>query len=201
MTGKLYALIVTLLLCLLLLPQTSYSIYTGKIVNIKQIQPQFSPTRLIVKLKPEVDKKVRLGKVSGKVVTGLAELDSLNVRFKVRKQERLFGEFKKTALKVDKLASIYTLEVPEGTDLKKMKEEYEKKAEVEYVELDYKVELFEEPNDPLFVHQWYLNNLGAAQNNGQGYYGIDRPAGAYPGDEVWNHRCGHRRLRSFPKNR
>ncbi|HEX9917417.1 MAG TPA: FG-GAP-like repeat-containing protein [candidate division Zixibacteria bacterium] len=162
------------LFILLYLPQSSYSIYSGK---TKQAQPQFSPTRLIVKLKPEVDKKVSLGKVSGNVVTGVAFLDSLNVRFDVRKQERLFKEFKKTALKVGRFSSIYTLEVPEGTDLRKMKEEYERRAEVEYVELDYKVELFEQPNDPLFAHQWYLDNTGAAQNEGQGYYGINRPAG------------------------
>ncbi|HEX9916423.1 MAG TPA: S8 family serine peptidase [candidate division Zixibacteria bacterium] len=165
------------LFILLYFSQTSYSIYTRKIIKAKQTEPQFSPTRLIVKLKPEVDKKVSLGKVGGKVVTGVAFLDTLNVRFKVKRQERLFGEFKKTALKVDRLSSIYTLEVPQGTDLKSMKEEYEQRPEVEYVELDYKVELFEEPNDPLFAHQWYLNNLGAAQNGGQGYYGINRPAG------------------------
>ncbi|MCJ7507946.1 MAG: hypothetical protein MUO85_04355, partial [candidate division Zixibacteria bacterium] len=144
MKGKSYQFIVALLTLsiLLLIPQSSYSIYTGKIIKTKQTEPQFSPTRLIVKLKPEVDKKVSLGMVGGKVVTGVTFLDSLNVRFKVKRQDKLFGEFKKTALKTDRLSSIYILEVPEGTDLRKMKEEYERRPEVEYVELDYKVELF-----------------------------------------------------------
>jgi len=109
---------------------------------------------LIVKLKPEVDKKIILGKVQGRITTGLAQLDSLNLKFKVTKQEKLFKEFKETALKLDKFSGVYILEVPKGTDLKKMKKEYESRPEVEYAELDYKLELFEEPDDPLFPHQW-----------------------------------------------
>ena len=174
MKAKSCCFIIAILTVALLVPQKTHSIYTGK---IKQLEPEFSPTRLIVKLKPEVDKKVVLDKVDEKVVTGVAGLDSLNAKFKVERQEKLFKEFKETAFKLDEFSSVYILNVPEGTDLKKMKEEYEKKAEVEYVELDYKVELFDKPRDPLFVHQWYLNNLGTAQNGGQGYYGINRPAG------------------------
>jgi hypothetical protein len=169
---------VTILLmgALFLGPSATYSLYTGK-DKAKPAELEFSPTRLIVKLTPEADKKVSLGKVQGKITTGLAPLDSLNLKFEVTKQERLFKEFKETALKLDKFSSVYILEVPEGTDLKRMKGEYESLPEVEYVELDYKLELFEEPDDPLFPHQWYLNNLGAAQNDSQGYYGIDRDAG------------------------
>ena len=89
------------------------------------------------------------------------------------RQERLFKEFKETALKSKDLSGIYILEVPTETDLKRMKAEYEGRSEVDYVELDYRLELFQTPNDPLFPHQWYLNNMGAAQNRGQGYYGID----------------------------
>ncbi len=165
----------TIILCALLIPQTAHSIYTGE---TKQTQPEFSPTRLIIKLKPEVDKKVNLGKVQGKVITGLAQLDSLNLKFGVKKQEKLFGEFKQTALKLDKFSSVYILEVPEGTDLKEMKKEYESRPEVEYAELDYKLELFEEPDDPLFPHQWYLNNTG------QGYLGINRVPGNYNDTQV-----------------
>jgi len=160
----------------LLIPQSVYSIHLKR-DRTKQAQPEFFPARLIVKLKPEVDKGIILGKVQGKVITGLAELDSLNFKFKVKKQEKLFKEFKTTALKSDKLSSTYILEVPAETDLKRMKVEYEKRPEVEYVELDYKLELFETPNDPLFPHQWFLNNIGTEQNHGQGYYGIDREVG------------------------
>jgi len=44
---------------------------------------------------------------------------------------------------------------------------------VEYVEPDYYLEFFDWPADPLFPHQWYLNNTG------QQYFGIDRVPGQY----------------------
>ena len=43
---------------------------------------------------------------------------------------------------------------------------------VEWVEPDYKLELYEIPNDPLFQYQWFHNNTG------QEYYGIDRYNGS-----------------------
>jgi hypothetical protein len=177
MMKKNLSLIVILLISVLFFfPSPSYALYAGKDTP-KPAGLEFSPTRLIVKLKPEADRKVNLGKVGGKVTTGLTQLDNLNLRFNVTRQEKLFKEFKETALKLDEFSSVYILEVPEGTDLKKMQREYQRLPEVEYVELDYKLELFEEPDDPLFPHQWYLNNLGTAQNDSQGYYGIDRDAG------------------------
>ena len=166
----LFFVIVTMaLISVFFIPQLSYSFYIGK---LQQSQSEYSSTRLIVKLKPEVDKKVVLGKTSGKITTGISKIDELNSKFSVQNQKKLFSDFKETALKTDKLSSIYILEVPDGTDLKQMKKEYENRSEVEYVEFDYKLELFEQPNDPLFVNQWYLNNTG------QGYLGINR----IPGD-------------------
>lgn len=169
--------IILLILALFFIPSVTYSLYTGKDKE-KLAQPEFSPTRLIVKLKPEVDKKVILGELQGIIITGLAQLDSLNFKFKVNKQEKLFKEFKETALKLDEFSSVYILEVPKGTDLEKMKKEYEKRSEVEYAELDYKLELFEAPDDPLFPHQWYLNNTG------QGYLGVNRIPGDYNDTQV-----------------
>lgn len=165
----------TAILCVLLIPQTALPIYTGE---TQQTQPEFAATRLIVKLKPEVDRQVVLGKIQGKVVTGLSRLDNLNSKFRVREQKKLFADFQQTALKSERLSSVYVLQVPEGTDLERMRREYESLPEVEYAELDYKVVLFEEPNDPLFPHQWYLNNTG------QGYLGINRIPGNYNDTQV-----------------
>jgi hypothetical protein len=162
---------------LFFIPSLSYSFYTGKDMT-KQAKPEFSTNRLIVKIKPEVDKKIILGQIQGTITTGLAQLDSLNFKFKVKKQEKLFKEFKETALKLDKFSSVYILEVPEGTDLQKMKKEYEVEPEVEYAELDYRLELFAPPNDPLFPYQWSLNNTG------QGYLGINRIPGDYNDTQV-----------------
>ncbi|KAA3631182.1 MAG: T9SS C-terminal target domain-containing protein [Calditrichaeota bacterium] len=44
---------------------------------------------------------------------------------------------------------------------------------IEFIEPDYYGELFDYPQDPLFEHQWFLNNTG------QSYYGIDRREGEY----------------------
>lgn len=140
----------------------------------KPSYPEFASHRLIVKLKPEADKGVTLGKVQGKITTGLSELDKLNYKFKVEKQEKLFKDFKETALKSDKFSSIYVLEVPESTDLKQMKAEYESRVEVEYAEVDHVMELYTSPADSLCEYQWYLNN------SAQEYLGIKR----VPGD--WN---------------
>ena len=173
MTKRSLAFVIVLLVGVLFLdPSAAYSLYTGKDKAIPA-EAEFSPTRLIVKLKPEADKKVRLGEVNGSITTGLAGLDSLNLKFEVKKQERLFKEFKETAMKLDRFSSVHILEVPEGTDLKKMKTEYESLPEVDYVELDYKLELLDAPNDSLFDHQWSLNNIG------QGYWGVKRVQGNY----------------------
>ena len=141
-------------------------------------QSVFAPDRLIVKLKPEVDKGITLSKAQEKITTGLVELDKLNSKFNVIKQEKLFKEFKETALKSDKLSSIYILEVLEGTDLKQMKSEYENRPEVEYAEIDYFENLYGQPDDTLFSNQWYLNNTG------QGYLGINRIPGDYNDTQV-----------------
>ena len=106
------------ILCVLLIPQTAFSIYSGQ---SNQIPTEFSPTRLIVKLKPEVDKQITLGKIGGKVVTGLSRLDRLNSSFRVQEQKKLFADFDQTALKSEKLSSVYILQVPEGTDLERMR--------------------------------------------------------------------------------
>jgi len=153
---------------LLLQPEAAECIYSA---SGESASPEFAPDRLIIKLKPEADQRVSLQQVGGKVVTGLAPLDTLHRKFKVKKQERLFKEFKLTALRSDKFSSVYLLQVPGGTDLMKMKTAYEARPEVEYAELDRKLELFEAPNDPLFRHQWYLNNTG------QGYWGVNRIPG------------------------
>lgn len=159
-------------LTLSFIPDKAYSVYFGK-GGSKQVQAEYAPGRLIVKMSPEADKKIFFGEVKGIITTGLSELDSLHLKFRVQKQERLFQEFKETALKLDQFSGVYIVQVSQQTDLQQMKSEYENLPEVEYAELDYRVQLFEEPNDPLFPHQWYLNNTG------QGYLGVYTLDGYY----------------------
>ncbi|MGB7062106.1 MAG: S8 family serine peptidase [Candidatus Zixiibacteriota bacterium] len=166
---------------LLLHPDAADCLYSAR---GESALPEFAPDRLIIKLKPEADERISLQKVRGKVVTGLAALDSLHHRFDVKEQEKLFAEFRLTALRSDKFSSVYLLQVPDGTDLIEMKSEYEGRPEVEYAELDCMFQLFEEPNDPLFSHQWYLNNTG------QGYLGVNRIPGNYNDTQVIRYGTG-----------
>jgi fibronectin type 3 domain-containing protein len=138
---------------------------------------RFADNRLIVKLKPEASGRVILGKVRGQVTTGLTALDSLNLKFRITNQKKLFRGALEAAGAPQNLSGVYILDVPVGTDLEQMKAEYQRRPEVDYAEPDYRLTLYDEPNDPLFVHQWSLNNLGAAQNGGQGYFGNDRSHG------------------------
>ncbi len=138
---------------------------------------RFADNRLIVKLKPEANGRVTLGKVRGQVTTGLTALDSLNLRFRIADQRKLFRGPLEVTGAPQNLSGVYILDVPAGTDLEQMKAEYQRRPEVDYAEPDYRLTLYDEPNDPLFVHQWFLNNLGAAQNGGQGYFGNDRSHG------------------------
>ncbi|MBD3218369.1 MAG: S8 family serine peptidase [candidate division Zixibacteria bacterium] len=46
------------------------------------------------------------------------------------------------------------------TDLNSAAEEYQNLVEVEYAHPDYKMELYDAPNDPLYILQWPLRNVG-----------------------------------------
>lgn len=164
------------LAAILMAPLAAYSIQFQAGLKHKT-EPDFAATRLIVKLKPEANENVILGRVQSQVTTGLVSLDRLNLKFRVSRQERLFRRPAPAPLAPGNLSGVYVLEVPAETDLQEMKAEYESNPEVEYAEPDYTLELYETPDDPLFPHQWWLNNLGAAQNDGQGYYGNDRTQG------------------------
>jgi fibronectin type 3 domain-containing protein len=171
---KLISFLVMLIFAIIWLTPDSVYPLQNQDGSTRTATPKAAENRLIVKLKPEAAKRITLGKFQGQVTTGLAALDSLNLKFKVSKQEKFLRDLKPAQPELKNLSGIFILEVPKGTDLEQMRAEYQRRSEVEYVELDYSLKLYETPNDPLFPHQWWLNNLGIAQNDSQGYYGIDR---------------------------
>lgn len=134
------------------------------------------PQRLIVKLKPEF-KDLKLEKVDNQITTGLAEFDRLNQTFSVLSQKKLFhseitlrkNNLSKPSLNsnlISDLSGWYILEFPEKVNLLQAQRDYQELSQVQYVELDHKLELFEATSDSLFSHQWNLNNTG------QAYWGI-----------------------------
>lgn len=136
------------------------------------------PTQIIVKLTPEAERAVSLKNTATGVVTGVSALDSLHRRFMVRNQHRLFAAFSAKIRQHPALAAIYLIEVPESVDVAAAAAAYDKLPEVAYAEPDYRVEIFAAPDDPLFPHQWYLNNTG------QAYLGMNRIEGDHNDTQV-----------------
>jgi len=134
-------------------------------------EPAKTPLRLIVKFAP--DQKIDLQKLSdGKVIIGLEGSDKINNQAKLKDFKRVFDRTR-TAANSRFLKNIFVLTFEDHTDLTRLAKEYEKLPYVEYAHPDHFVELYETPDDPLYSHQYSLNNTG------QGFYHVLRRDGTY----------------------
>jgi subtilisin family serine protease len=101
---------------------------------------------------------------------GIPSLDGVGRKHGVSRQERLFpvpgGHERPNSLR-----NVFVVTLPEDANIFDVIADYQKLDEVEYAEPDYEMELYETPNDPLYPHQWALNNTG------QGYYHVWRREG------------------------
>ena len=158
---------------LLLLAEPSLALYDE---SAESTPTDFDATRLIVKLKSDLSP--RLTSTSGGIIkTGLREFDGLNLKYAVKEQSRLFSG--RPASQSDtRLKNIYVLSVSAGSDIQQMKRDYESLESVIYAEPDYRVELYDTPDDPLYPHQWALNNTG------QGYYHVNRLPGCENDEQI-----------------
>lgn len=156
------------LVCAALLPITSFAYYHPSESTARE-RPV--PNRLIVKMKTDV-KPVLTRDRNGTVAVGLAAFDALNTTYEVKNQSWLFPtateQFRPGPLK-----NVFVIEVPEDMDIYQMKADYEKLEVVTYAHPDFPLELYDVPNDPLYPHQWALNNTG------QGCYHVERIPGSY----------------------
>ena len=129
----------------LLLPLSSMAFYSS---NDSGSTVQYDPTRLVVKMKSHIDPKIVMNQ-KGIVQTGVEAFDQLNRAFDVREQSDVFG--KSPFARMDaRLRNVFVLTVDEGVDVFQMKDAYEKLESVEYAYPDYRVELYDTPNDPLY---------------------------------------------------
>lgn len=96
---------------------------------------------------------------SGAISTGLARLDSLNRKHRVKGISPLF-KGSAGVLSRDHFRHVYLLTINEDTDINALRDEYMKLPEIEYAEPDYMVEFYDYPNDAFYPHQWGLNNAG-----------------------------------------
>jgi subtilisin family serine protease len=151
-----------------LMPTVSFAYYHPKEPFAKD---QIEPTRLIVKLRADV-RPILSHPKGGAVGLGIAAFDMVNKRFKVTEQSWLYPTATEQ-YRPDPLRNVFIISVPDGVDIQQMQAHYENLDVVVYAHPDRRLELYDNPNDPLYPHQWALNNTG------QGYYHVLRRDGDY----------------------
>jgi len=150
----------------LILTSGAFALWSGESQADK---PPARATALIIKFSPGI--KVNQGfDKSGIVQTSDADLNSRNHKYTVRKQERLLSEAASIA-DDNPLKGVHLFYPETAGDIAVMAKDYTQLAAVEFAYPDYPLELYDLPDDPLFAHQWSLNNTG------QGYYHVERISG------------------------
>ncbi len=135
-------------------------------------------TRIIVKLKPDLNLQLTVNK-QGSVETGIDSFDAINKARGIIRQEFLFSPISE-GRGAEMLKNILIIEIPDKADMSKIIDAYEKLDEVIYAHPDWQLELYDMPDDPLYGHQWGLNNTGQAhyhvyrgENCGDDVLGLD----------------------------
>ncbi|MHC4737615.1 MAG: S8 family serine peptidase [Planctomycetota bacterium] len=160
------------------------------------VPPDYAGKQIIVKFSKPVTDLLQMKfneTVSPAQIKFSRSLDILNKKYRLKKVEPLFRNFKKrrhkikNLLKKDKtlltekekhilrrlkrarknaavpaLDRIYLLDIEPlpNRSLEDVVTEYNQNPDVEYAELNYTVSICKTPNDPLFLIQWPLNNMG-----------------------------------------
>ncbi len=116
------------------------------------------PHRIVVKLSP--DRVISASHPNRDVAaTGIQAFDALGRKYAAKSQRLLFPT-EAANNHPRSLRNILVLTFPEETDIDKILADYRRLDDVVYAHPDYRVELYEAPDDSLYVHQWYLNNTG-----------------------------------------
>ena len=129
--------------------------------------------RVVVKLKNGPDKNAR--QVPG--LTGVASFDQLNKALGTSNPVSLLPR-NSPAFGSESFGNVFVVTVPDNMTASDLVSRYETLDEVEYAHPDYIAELHRTPNDPLYPHQWSLNNTG------QGFYQVQRPDPDSPAELV-----------------
>lgn len=115
------------------------------------------PPQIIVKFAPEARVSLTSGKDGPK--TGNPALDALHAKYGAVEQRRLAT--KQAVRSSDNpLWSAFVFRFDEGADLKAAAADYSALPGVEYAVPDEILQLYDVPDDPLYNHQWSLNNTG-----------------------------------------
>jgi subtilisin family serine protease len=133
----------------------------------QQEEPQaIKPSTLVVKYKPDIQLHSGYDK-DGVVLTNKSELNAINKKYSVKKQERVLHGI--TAYSDDNpLKDVFLLYPEDKEDIAIMAHEFAGLDCVEYAHPNYPLQLYAAPDDSLFGHQWAIHNTG------QGYYHVLR---------------------------
>jgi len=131
--------------------------------------------------------------VSGAVYNPQTDLEQVKQEKEKENEKRIIVKYKdakksesvknsvKQKLKLTKLElkkelkseKIQVYEVDNTDNIDSVINEFKKKSDVDYVQEDYMLELFDVPSDPLFTEQWGLYNNGQVINGQAGTSGVD----------------------------
>lgn len=122
------------------------------------------PLRIVLKLKSGENVSPSKG-ADGFISLGVSRVDEIGRQFGIADQKPLFPEKAKFSGN-GALGNIAVIDLSPGTDPEAVLSAYRRLSEVEYAQIDYKLELYDIPNDTLYNRQWSLDNTG------QPYYSI-----------------------------
>lgn len=114
--------------------------------------------RIIIKLRvdPTSDGKIPNGNAAAQAVESV---ERFSKSLGIAKMDPLFSEHS-LSHENNILSNIYIIQCPQGIEPQEGANQYADLPEVEYAQPDYCLELYERPNDPMYMIQWPLINLG-----------------------------------------
>jgi len=136
-----------------------------------KIESRVKPTQLIVKFSQSTNTSISKS-VNDNITTGVMAVDQLHKKYGIKNLQSLSR--KSITLTEDHpLYNVYLIDINDKVDIDQICKDYQNIDEIEYAIPDYQVELYDIPDDPLYPHQWTLNNTG------QGCYHVERIEGDY----------------------
>jgi subtilisin family serine protease len=124
----------------------------------KQINTSEQPHRIVLKLKSENPITIKKGR-DGATSLGIASVDKVSDQYGIDNQEMLFPK-KAQSPYGGALGKLIAVDLKAGTNLEDVVAAYDQLPEVEYAQIDYKLELYDFPDDSLYDRQWSLHNTG-----------------------------------------
>ncbi|NIP43968.1 MAG: S8 family serine peptidase [candidate division Zixibacteria bacterium] len=159
------------IICLIIMLVTASNSFAYLHDKYEVKETEQTSNRLVVKFKPAFspEGKTDYNSINLASVPGFHDL---NKSFGTSKIEPLSKTVSQNE-NINPLSGIYVLHFSPGTDLISAAEKYQSLEQVEYAHPDYILELYDAPNDPYYILQWPLWNVG------QGYLHVLRRDGSY----------------------